>query len=311
MSEELTAKEKLELFRKKQLEQQKRYQKRIYRGWAGVIIGIILFFIPTMFSMYTKSKQKPAQVAYEKKVDYFLKEKELANAYNKWVVKRQAGSSEKAPDISKLTGKDNKTPIGMMTIPSIHLDNMPVYHGDTEWVLNHGLGNIEWTSLPTGGIDTTSTITGHTGLANSVFFDNIRYLKKGDMVYLNSLGEKKTYEVTGETKVIDPFKEGADKNFFLQPGEDTLILMTCTPIYINTHRLLVFAKRVPEKVAAKKKVVIRDRFSLYNVWMYVMLFLILLLLLLLWYQKRRRDRKIAEIEEELQQLIAQEEEEEK
>ena len=60
-----------------------------------------------------------------------------------------------------------------INIPAVHLDPMVIYYGSSDWVLNRGIGNLSWTSLPVGGKNTLSVLTGHSGLANQIYFDNI------------------------------------------------------------------------------------------------------------------------------------------
>ncbi|APT17972.1 hypothetical protein FC62_GL001368 [Amylolactobacillus amylotrophicus DSM 20534] len=126
-------------------------------------------------------------------------------------------------------------------------------------MLEKGIGNLAWSSLPTGGKNTLSVLTGHSGLANQIYFDNIKHLKKGDIIYLNVFGDKLSYKVIGQ-QVIDPNNHAEYDHLYVKPGQDRITLMTCTPIFINSHRLLIFAKRVPTKVAQKTQIKHR------NIW---------------------------------------------
>jgi sortase A len=75
--------------------------------------------------------------------------------------------------------------------------------------------------------------------------------------------------------------------------------MTCTPIGINDHRLLVYGKRIPLKQAEQKHTVSRDTFSPMNIWRDSIILLLILLLiwwLYRWYQDHR-DKKKCEEEE--------------
>ncbi len=79
-------------------------------------------------------------------------------------------------------------------IPKIDI-NLPVYHGTSDDVLNNGLGHIEQTSLPVGGLGTNSVITGHRGLPTSKMFRNLDELEIGDEFYIHSLDEVLAYKV--------------------------------------------------------------------------------------------------------------------
>lgn len=124
---------------------------------------------------------------------------------------------------------------------------LPVYHGTDESILQAGIGHIEGSSLPVGGVGTHAILSGHTGLPSSKLFSNIDQLKKGDTFELHILGEILTYQVES-TVVLLP--EDAEKQK-IDPQRDLCTLMTCTPYGINSHRLLVTGVRIqtpPERL---------------------------------------------------------------
>lgn len=70
-------------------------------------------------------------------------------------------------------------------------------------MLEKGIGNLAWSSLPTGGKNTLSVLTGHSGLANQIYFDNIKHLKRVDLIYVHAFGQDLAYAMTNKI-VIDP-----------------------------------------------------------------------------------------------------------
>lgn len=126
-----------------------------------------------------------------------------------------------------------------IVIPRIDV-SLPVYLGATPEHLGRGAAQVEGTSLPIGGVGNRSVIAGHNGTYTNHFFLFIDQLEPGDRIYLVTQGELLTYEVYGE-EVIDPSEWN---KLAAVPGQDTLTLLTCTPLPANTHRLLVDAKRV-------------------------------------------------------------------
>lgn len=147
-------------------------------------------------------------------------------------------SANQTLDYYKLLVSPNKI-MARLRIPSIKLD-LPIYHGTSEETLLEGLGHLEGTSLPVGGSSTHSVITGHRGLASAVMFTNLDKVTEGDTFTLEVLGEVLTYRVFSK-KVVAP----EDTETLRQiPGADHVTLITCTPLGVNTHRILVTAERI-------------------------------------------------------------------
>lgn len=124
-------------------------------------------------------------------------------------------------------------------IPSIGVD-LPVRHGADSYALDNGLGHLHGTSLPVGGTSTHSVITGHTGVADKALFTRLNELRKGDVFYVRVAAQTLAYKVTRIRKV-DPDDL---KSLQIERGRDLVTLVTCTPIFLNTYRLLVTGERV-------------------------------------------------------------------
>ncbi|WP_210603721.1 class C sortase [Brevibacterium oceani] len=140
---------------------------------------------------------------------------------------------------------------GVMTrlrIPKIDLD-LPVYHGTDDATLLKGLGHLEGTSLPVGGKGTHSVITGHRGLAEATMFTNLDKVGKGDRFTLTTFGEVLSYQVV-RTQVVDPDET---ESLGTIPDRDLVTLVTCTPLGINSQRILVTAERVYPTPAADRE----------------------------------------------------------
>lgn len=118
--------------------------------------------------------------------------------------------------------------------------DLPVYHGTSDATLLAGVGHLEGTSLPVGGEGTRAVLTGHRGLATATMFTNLDKAKVGDTFTVEVQGEVLTYRVI-ETQVIAP--EDTEE-LRAVPGKDLITLVTCTPLGINTHRILVTGERI-------------------------------------------------------------------
>lgn len=129
--------------------------------------------------------------------------------------------------------------LGYITIPKIDV-NLPIYEGTGYDVLTHGIGHLSETSYPLGGESTHSALSGHRGLAEAELFTNLDKLVLGDRFYLHILDEVLAYQVD-QVLVVEPDQVEALE---IVEGEDLCTLVTCTPIGINSHRLLVRGTRV-------------------------------------------------------------------
>lgn len=129
--------------------------------------------------------------------------------------------------------------MGRLRVPAIDVD-LPIYHGTDDVTLTKGVGHLEGTSLPVGGLSQRSVLTAHRGLPEATLFDDLDRVVVGDTFTIEVYGEVLTYQVT-ETKVIEP--EDTD-TLRVVAGKDLVTLVTCTPLGVNTHRILVTGERV-------------------------------------------------------------------
>lgn len=129
--------------------------------------------------------------------------------------------------------------LARISIPLLDL-SLPAYHGTGADVLLEGIGHLQGTALPVGGAGTHSVLTGHRGLPQAEMFTRLDELEPGDAIEINGYADTLVYRVTGTVEVL-PTDTGT-----LHPvaGRDLLSLVTCTPVGINTHRIIVTAERV-------------------------------------------------------------------
>ncbi|WP_017792431.1 class C sortase [Leucobacter salsicius] len=130
--------------------------------------------------------------------------------------------------------------IGEVSYPQLGI-SLPVYHGTSDEVLSRGVGHLYGSSLPIGGPSTHSVMTSHSGLINASLFTELPKAEIGDTFTVTVLGEKHHYEVRGLETVLPEQTE----SLRITDGEDWVTLITCTPIGVNSHRLLVQAERIP------------------------------------------------------------------
>lgn len=163
----------------------------------------------------------------------------------------------------KATGKYNELLninkngiMGTIIIPAINI-KLPIYHGTSEKILEKGIGHLEGSSLPLGGENTHTVLTGHTGLSNAKLFTDLSEMKEGEFFFLNILGEQLVYQIN-QIRIVLPTDL---EELYIKKGKDYCTLVTCTPYGVNTHRLLVRGERVEnggilenKKIFEKKRI---------------------------------------------------------
>ncbi|HEM6215086.1 TPA: class C sortase [Streptococcus suis] len=232
-------------------------------------------------SFYEQAQQLPSEEV--------SKRLEKARAYNQTLdpskMQDPYSEEEKAGIAEYARMLEVKEKIGFVEIPKIN-EQIPIYAGTTEDVLQKGAGHLEGASLPVGGESTHTVISAHRGLPNASLFTNLDRLKIGDQFYIHNIAETLAYEVD-QILVVEPSDFDP---VMVQSGEDYATLLTCTPYMINSHRLLVRGHRVPyePKVAAKQKpIFFLDMLSL----SYLIAFLLMLLIFGFLYLRRKRKQQ--------------------
>ena len=163
-----------------------------------------------------------------------------------------------------------------------------------------GAGHLEGTSLPIGGNSTHSVITAHTGLPKAKLFTDLNKLEIGDKFYIHNIEGVLAYQVD-QVLVIEPTDF---KDLLIEPGHDYVTLLTCTPIMVNSHRLIVRGHRVDYVPAVDEASIAEHAASfMYMYLFYAAIALIVLLLLLLLYLRSKQKK----IEKQLRTLKKQQE----
>lgn len=215
--------------------------------------GYIILNYPVFGTLYNqvrgekvlKSYDEAVQTIDEGKRQKYLKE---AQDYNKMLIEDNPQLSdafsqeEKKADsaYNHVLNMEESGVMGALEIPKISV-YLPIYHGTSQEVLERGVGHLEGTSIPIGGKDTHAVLTGHRGLPSAELFSNLDQLERNDKFYIHILGEILAYKVFN-VETVRPEETG---HLAIAKGQDRVTLVTCTPYGINTHRLLIHAKRIP------------------------------------------------------------------
>ena len=220
------------------------------------LLGALLVLYPMYSQWFARVGQGDAVVDYSQMTssqEAAERERQLAeaDAYNAtlsgpplidpFAGTDPAGTPRMTEDATRYLGLLDSDPAGIMgvvTTPKLDV-TLPIYHGATETVLRTGAGHVYGSSLPVGGPGTHAVIAGHSGIPGSRFFNDLGKLAAGDTFKISSTGRELYYKVT-TMEVVTPDQIGS---LVVEPGVDQVTLLTCTPVRINSHRLLVHAVR--------------------------------------------------------------------
>lgn len=147
-------------------------------------------------------------------------------------------------DYAKLLNPNGDGIMGTLIYPNANID-LPIYHGTDDAVMVHGIGHLYGSSLPVGGPSTHAVLTSHSGLIDAKLFTNlVGAASIGDIFHISVLGEDLYYQVDD----IETVLPAQTDSLSITPGKDYVTLVTCTPIGVNSHRLLVRGVRIPPPV---------------------------------------------------------------
>lgn len=196
-----------------------------------LVVGILLIFYPFIGKMINKFYQTKAISRYKEDVKTMTthQKDEKMKVYQKYNKKGR----------SSLNLINTGDCLGYIDIPKINV-YLPIYEGTNDEILLQGIGHLKGTSLPIGGINSNSVLVGHTGITAKTFFDNLEKMNLEDVFYIYVLGDILKYKVI-DIKVVLPYDT---QNIQEIEDKDLVTLLTCTPKYVNSHRLLVISERV-------------------------------------------------------------------
>lgn len=264
------------------------------------LVGLLIFAYPLISQKYYEIEADNELVKFQKQsqeIDKTQVEKrmDLARAYNKTLDPSRLADpfteEEKAGRAEYARMLEVNEMIGHVEIPRIGQD-LPIYAGTTDEVLEKGCGHLEGTSLPIGGKSTQAVITGHRGLPNAKLFRNLDQLVEGDIFYIHNIEATLAYQVD-KIQVVDP----SDFNpILVVEGMDYVTLLTCTPYMINSHRLLVRGHRIPYQEAIDDGVLNNPRLAPDFLQLFLILIpVIAMLIVILLIEHRRKNRLSKEV----------------
>ena len=216
-----------------------------------LLVGLSMLSYPTVSDYWNSFHQSKAVAGYVEKVEDLSKadySRMLSDAevYNKTldqgVIPYLNLTGEAKEAYNKLLDVTGSGIMAYVEIPKLNT-TMPIYHGTDDAILQVAIGHIPGTSLPVGGQGTHAVISGHRGLPSAKLFTDIDQLVEGDTFIIQVMDETLTYEVD-QILTVTPDDVSA---LAIDPNQDYVTLVTCTPYGVNSHRLLVRGHRIANK----------------------------------------------------------------
>lgn len=268
--------------------------EKIKKNWKIILIFILGLLIATypIISNYYYTIDNNNQIeefneaVAEMPSKEVLERIELAKAYNETLdpsrladpyTEREKKGVENYARMLEVREK-----IGYVDIPKIG-QQIPVYAGTSEDVLQHACGHLEGTSLPIGGKDTHAVITAHRGLPQVKLFRDLDKMEVGDLFFFTNVKETLAYKVD-QILVVEPWDF---EPVLVVEGKDLMTLLTCTPYMINSHRLLVRGHRVPYVPEVKEEIE-RAKFNYKSLIVPGIVLALVMLIIFLYIRHRRR-----------------------
>lgn len=272
-------------------------KEKFKKNWKIILLfitGLLIASYPIISNWYYTVENNNQIVDFKEAVDEMSQAEideriDLARAYNETLDPSKLADPytdrEKKGVENYARMLEAREKIGYLDVPKIN-QQIPVYAGTSEDVLQKACGHLEGTSLPIGGKSTHSVITAHRGLPQVKLFRDLDKMEVGDIFYYTNVKETLAYQVD-QILVIEPW------NFdpvLVVEGKDYMTLLTCTPYMINSHRLLVRGHRIPYVPEEKEEAEDKAKFNYKD--LIVPGFVILLLIIIIFiYIKRRRRRR--------------------
>lgn len=230
-------------------------------GAIFIILGVCLFAYPIVTSNYVKHETTKFVKEFNQdesigQTDKEFTSKDCDSVYQEIVNYNTRIYEEHQKDFKNVSSYEQIPPdlsdkvkkkFGYITIPKMDVE-LPLFIGASDENLSKGAAILGQTSIPIGGINTNSVISGHRGYMGIPFFRDIEKLEIGDKVKITNPWEVLTYKVTG-IDVIEPDDRDA---ITIEEGKDMITLITCHPYRSHgKQRYVVYCTRKGTKNSEK------------------------------------------------------------
>ena len=189
-----------------------------YLGKMLIALGCIIIIVAISLKIITDYKQKKIVDNYRNYISNIQNEDKSFNE-NKKAFETYT-SQEQSSNI-----------IGILSIPKLDL-NVGIGEGVDNETLKYSVGHFSDTAMP--GQKGNFCVIGHRSYTYGEFFNRLDEIEENDEIIVEYNGKEFKYKVT-EIKVVKP----EEVSVLNQSEEEEITLITCTPIRVGSHRLII------------------------------------------------------------------------
>jgi sortase A len=202
--------------------------KRRVIGIIFIVIGLSIIG-SALFMRYSANREQKAMIdAFEITIENI--DNNLSSENTEPAASENIEPSQNSEELSE----DINAAIGIIKIPKIDL-KVAVGEGIDNNTLKHAVGHFQGTAMP--GEKGNFAVAGHRSYTYSQYFNRLDELNVGDDIIVKTKKGEFTYKVY-EKKAVEP----TEVSVLDKTKDATITLVTCTPIRVATHRLIVKGK---------------------------------------------------------------------
>ena len=174
-------------------------------------------------------------VAISLKIITDYKQKKIVDNYRDYISNMQnedKSFNENKKAFETYTSQEQSSNIiGILSIPKLDL-NVGIGEGVDNETLKYSVGHFSDTAMP--GQKGNFCVIGHRSYTYGEFFNRLDEIEENDEIIVEYNGKEFKYKVT-EIKVVKP----EEVSVLNQSEEEEITLITCTPIRVGSHRLII------------------------------------------------------------------------
>ncbi|MDU4848554.1 class D sortase [Clostridium sp.] len=189
-----------------------------YLGKMLIALGCIIIIVAISLKIITDYKQKKIVDNYR---DY------ISNMQNE---DKSFNENKKAFE-TYTSQEQSSNIIGILSIHKLDL-NVGIGEGVDNETLKYSVGHFSDTAMP--GQKGNFCVIGHRSYTYGEFFNRLDEIEENDEIIVEYNGKEFKYKVT-EIKVVKP----EEISVLNQSEEEEITLITCTPIRVGSHRLII------------------------------------------------------------------------